>query len=235
MRHLGVTGAFRPRLVTAHTRRFTMWLGQQHLMRRIVKHHATHFGTPGATRRPLRRLLFVCRGNICRSPFAERLARARLDGCTVESAGVGATPNRPSPEHLVRIARGMGVDLEDRRSTRLGAAQVARADLILAMDPENYARLAAEFPEAVAKMTLLGLFAREARPVIPDPYTGSEIEVRDVLEQIREAVDGLSSWLHGDAEKTSREPLDVQGPGSPTQPNPAARVRKGSQAPLRHR
>jgi protein-tyrosine-phosphatase len=199
VRDLGVTGALLARLVAAHARRLMMWLGRHRFTRRIVQRHARHFATPGATGRPVRRLLFVCYGNICRSPFAERLARARLDGCIVESAGVRATPDRPSPEGLVRLARAMGVDLGDRRSTRLDAAQVSKADLILAMDPDVYAQLAAAFPEAVTKMTLLGLFAREPRPVIADPYVMSEAETRVVLEQIGDAVDGLSAWLRGEA------------------------------------
>jgi protein-tyrosine-phosphatase len=199
VRDPAATGTRLGRLVAAHTRRLTMWLGWHRLTRRIVDRHARHFGPPGATGRPVRRLLFVCYGNICRSPFAERLARARLDGCVVESAGVHATPNLASPERLVRLARTMGVDLGDGRSTRLDAAQVARADLILAMDPDTYAQLAAAFPEAVAKMTLLGLFARQPRPVIPDPYVMNDAETRDVLAQIGEAVDGLSVWLRGEA------------------------------------
>ena len=199
VRDLGLTGALLARFVAAHVRRLRMWLGWHRLTRRIVKRHARYFATPGATGRPVRRLLFVCYGNICRSPFAERLARARLGECIVDSAGVGATPNLSSPDGLVRLARAMGVDLSDRRSTRLDAAQVSGADLILATDPDIYAHLAAAFPEAATKMTLLGLFAREPRPVIPDPYVMSEPETRAVLEQIGEAVDGLSAWLRGDA------------------------------------
>jgi protein-tyrosine-phosphatase/predicted ATP-grasp superfamily ATP-dependent carboligase len=192
-RDLGVTWALLARLVAAHARTLTTRLGRRLLTRRIVRRHARRFARPDA----VRRVLFVCHGNICRSAFAERFAEGRLNGCAVESAGVRATANSRSPERLVRVARTMGVDLEDWRATRLSAAQVARADLILGMDPDTYERLVVEFPHAAAKTTVLGLFAREPRAVIPDPYTMTEVEVGHVLEQIRGAVEGLSAWLGG--------------------------------------
>jgi protein-tyrosine-phosphatase len=198
VRDLGVIGASLARFAAVYGRRLTMWQERRRLTRQIVRRHVRLFGDETVDGRRVRRLLFVCHGNICRSPFAERLARMRLDRCSVESAGVRAEPGLRSPERLVRMARTMGVDLEDQRSTRVEAARVAWADLILVMDADNYALLAADFPEAVTKMTLLGLFAREARAVIPDPYTMSEGQVCDVLEQICEAVDGLSSWLQAD-------------------------------------
>jgi len=167
------------------------------LERRIALHHAAHFGEQ-ASAWPFRRLLFACDRNICRSPFAERLAKAQLEGCTVYSAGVRAKPNLRSPERLVQIAQAMGVDLEGRRSVRIGAAHVMWADLILVMDADNFGRIAADFPEAVTKMTLLGLFAPGAHAVIRDPDTTSEDAMLDVLDQIREAVNGLTAWLRAD-------------------------------------
>jgi len=171
------------------------------LLRPLVLHHATYFGHH-ASGQQIRRLLFVCHGNICRSPFAEGLAKARIEGCTVYSAGVRAKPNLRSPERLVQIAQALGVDLEHRRSVRIGPAHVAWADLILVMDADNFSRVAADFPDAVMKMTLLGLFAPGQSPVIGDPDPTSEDAMWDVLGQIREAVNGLAAWLEGDG-KTS--------------------------------
>ena len=167
------------------------------LVRGLALHHATHFGNHMSGRR-IRRLLFVCHRNICRSPFAERLAKARLDGCTVYSAGVRAKPHLRSPEWLVQIAHALGVDINNRRSVRIGPAHVAWADLILVMDADNFSRMAADFPDAVRKMTLLGLFASGGSPVIGDPDPTSEDALLDVLNQIREAVNGLAAWLEGD-------------------------------------
>ena len=172
------------------------------LVRPLVLHHATCFGDrPGGQR--IRRLLFVCHGNVCRSPFAERLAKVRIDWCTVYSAGVRAKPNLRSPERLVRIAQALGVDLEHRRSVRIGPAHVAWADLILVMDADNFARVAADFPDAVRKMTLLGLFAPDASPVIGDPDPTSEDAILDALGHIREAVNGLAAWLEGDGKASA--------------------------------
>jgi protein-tyrosine-phosphatase len=111
---------------------------------------------------------------------------------------VRAKPNLRSPERLVQIAQARGVDLEGRRSVRIVAAHVMWADLILVMDADNFGRIAADFPEAVTKMTLLGLFAPGAHAVIRDPDTTSEDAMLDVLDQIREAVNGLTAWLRAD-------------------------------------
>jgi protein-tyrosine phosphatase len=172
------------------------------LVRRLALHHATHFGDWASGQR-VRRLLFVCHGNICRSPFAERLAKARLEGCIVYSAGVRAKPNLRSPEHLVQIAQTLGVDLENRRSVRIGPAHVAWADLILVMDADNFSSVAADFPDAVTKMTLLGLFAPTTSPVIGDPDPTSEDAILDALDQIREAVNGLAAWLATDGKASA--------------------------------
>ena len=172
------------------------------LVRALALHHATRFGS-GASGQPIKRLLFVCHANLCRSPFAERLAKARIGGCTVYSAGVRAKSSLRSPERMVRIAQALGVDLETRRSVRVGRAHVAWADLILVMDADNFSRMAADFPDAVRKMTLLGLFADGASPVIGDPDVTSEDAILDVLGQIREAVNGLAAWLEGDGKASA--------------------------------
>jgi protein-tyrosine-phosphatase len=211
------------------------------LVRRIALHHATHFGDR-ASLPSVRRLLFVCHGNICRSPFAERLAKVQLEGCSVSSAGVRAKPNLRSPDRLVQIAQAMGLDLESRRSVRLGAAHVTWADLILVMDGDNFSRVAADFPEAVTKMTLLGLFARGASAVIRDPDPGSEDAILDVLDQIREAVNGLVAWLRADEETSAaaicRRPgltwsvtAAVEAAVAGRLPETGARVRNGERVP----
>jgi protein-tyrosine-phosphatase/predicted ATP-grasp superfamily ATP-dependent carboligase len=202
---LGVMCSLFAQVAVEHARKVVGRARRALLVRRLVKRHARRFGLRAD--HPMRRLLFVCYGNVCRSPFAERLARARLDGCAVDSAGLLASAGQPSPERLVRVAGAMGVDLGSWRSKRLDRERIAAADLVVTMDPGTYERLAAAFPEAVAKTTLLGLFAPEPRVAIPDPYTMGEVEVRGVLEQIRAALDGLATWL---------------GVGAPAAPAPSA-------------
>jgi protein-tyrosine-phosphatase/predicted ATP-grasp superfamily ATP-dependent carboligase len=140
-------------------------------------------------------ILFICYGNICRSPFAEELARTKLPGYQLSSAGFHATAGRQSPLDFQSIATSFGIELGERRSARVTWRQVAEADLILAMDVANYEQLVREFPEARGRTTLLGLFAPQPFATIDDPYHAAEAEVRQTLEQICVAVDGLAASL----------------------------------------
>ncbi len=154
-------------------------------------------------RRDAARILFLCLGNICRSPYAAAVLRRELSGRpdapAVESAGLLA-PGRPSPPEARRVAARRGVDLAAHRSRRIGAAraadpapraeegvtgaadpvEVAAADLVLVMDARQRARaraLLAAAPEGVASP---GAGAAEAaRPEAARPEAGrSRTEAR---------------------------------------------------------
>jgi protein-tyrosine phosphatase len=90
-----------------------------------------------AQQKPARRIMFICHGNICRSPYAavsfKRLAAGSLEGLTVLSAGfIG--PTRASPEAAIRVASQLGVDLTAHRSTVLSRELTAEAELFAVMD-----------------------------------------------------------------------------------------------------
>src|SRR5262245_55242849 len=82
---------------------------------------------------PLRRVLVLCHGNICRSPFAEALLTARIPGLEVRSAGLHAADGHPADPSAVACAQRMGVSLAAHRSARVTAELVAWADLVLVM------------------------------------------------------------------------------------------------------
>jgi protein-tyrosine-phosphatase/predicted ATP-grasp superfamily ATP-dependent carboligase len=154
----------------------------------------THTRTLAAGR-PCRRILFVCYGNICRSPFACHYAQKTLKNINLESSGFYPTENRLAPAELQVIASGLGVDLADHRSTRLTPARLEAADLIVLMDSLNYTNLAALFPEALDRTVFLGLFATPAAVEIEDPYGQNETTIRHVFAEIISGVDGLAQWL----------------------------------------
>lgn len=99
--------------------------------------------SPGASYGPLVRLLFVCTGNICRSPVAERLTLAQasralgdspeLERIEVRSAGVQATPGSRIEPHSSRALHTLGGDAAEFRARRLTAELAASADLVLTM------------------------------------------------------------------------------------------------------
>lgn len=149
-------------------------------------------------------VLFVCMGNICRSPtahgvFRQRVAQAGLgDHIRVRSAGthgyhIGAPPDERSMAHAMR----RGYDLSDLRASRLREEDCTRAHHILVMDEANL-RDALEIcpPEHAHKLRLLTSHARrvDAREV-PDPYHGGADGFERVLDIIEDACDELLAYV----------------------------------------
>jgi protein-tyrosine-phosphatase/predicted ATP-grasp superfamily ATP-dependent carboligase len=165
---------------------------RNHLYRLRLKYW--HHRLLGRSTRP-NHLLFICYGNICRSPIAEHLARAKLRGVQVSSAGLYDIEGRQCPQKIVRIAANMGLDLATFRSRSLSQPLIDQADLILIMDVENYSELAKRYPHARYRTAALGLFASKPTVSIPDPYTLSEEKTVEVSKQIESAIAGLKRWL----------------------------------------
>lgn len=149
-----------------------------------------------AHRGPNVRLLFLCHGNICRSPAAAAFAKKLLPEHRIESAGLHREEGRRTPLSVREAAGAMGLDLSAHESRSLTPLQASQADVILLMDVDNYDGLLKQFPSAARKATLLGLFASDARcATIPDPLGATPDETRRVLEQIELSVHGLHHVL----------------------------------------
>lgn len=172
-------------------------LARRRRLARARRDHARRWGA-GAALPPVRRVLFVCLGNICRSPFAQVLGRARMPGLAVESAGFHEREGRPTPAHVVEAARSLGVDLAGWRSRRVTVADVAAADLVVAMDLENLAALDRAFPEARERTALLGLFDPAGPPEVEDPYALGPAAARAALARLAAALERLAARLAPD-------------------------------------
>jgi protein-tyrosine-phosphatase len=169
--------------------------GHQIALWRARRHHAAMFGPNGAVPKPVHSVLFICLGNICRSPFAEVAGCARLKPVHVESAGFHSNVNRQSPSHVVEAARTLGIDLSKWASRRVSKEQVGAADLIVAMDFANLRAIATEFPEALPRATLLGLFDPKGPAEIPDPYDMAPESTQLVLQRMLVALTALALQL----------------------------------------
>jgi protein-tyrosine phosphatase len=156
----------------------------------------------------VRRICFVCLGNICRSPTAEAVMRARIaaaalgDEVVVESAGTGAWHlGEPSDGRAIHEARRRGIVM-DGRAQQFTAADFARFDLVLAMDRQNAAdlRRAAPTREDAAKVRLLREFDRAAGGDldVPDPYFGGPDGFEDVFDMVERACAGLLEHLRAE-------------------------------------
>ena len=141
-------------------------------------------------------VLFVCTGNICRSPTAEavvkHLARANGIALHVESAGthdyhVGEPPDERAQRHALR----RGYDLSALRARQIAQRDFAKFDLVLAMDRGHLRILQRMCPsEHRAKLRLF----IEGRDV-PDPYYGGPQDFERVLDMIEDAARGLLGYL----------------------------------------
>lgn len=144
------------------------------------------------------RVLFVCLGNICRSPSAEGVFRAIAPGVDTDSAGtagwhVGKPPYGPMQD--AALAR--DVDLSDLRARQFMAADYARFDLIIGMDAENIANIEALRPDG--SDTEVRLFTDYApdRGIseVPDPYYTRDFD--GALDLIEDCARGLKAALEG--------------------------------------
>ncbi|HEY0270251.1 MAG TPA: phosphotyrosine protein phosphatase [Sphingomonas sp.] len=143
----------------------------------------------------VRRLVFVCQGNICRSAFADVVAR-RLGAETASfglstSAGAGAHPP------AIAAAAALGVDLRAHRTSRVEDYVPREGDLLLAMEVRQLARIARDPRLAHLPRSLLGLWARPRRPHLHDPYKLDDRYMMTCLRVIEGAVTRLVADFPG--------------------------------------
>jgi protein-tyrosine phosphatase len=141
------------------------------------------------------RLVFVCNGNICRSPYAE--ARANAEGLRATSFGLRAASGSPANAMALSIATEHGVDLRTHRARAAGDVIVSPHDVIIAMEPWQGWRLRRHTKLPHVQLTLLGLWAQTPRPYLQDPYGLSAAYFRTCFTQIDNAVTRLSVHMGG--------------------------------------
>lgn len=151
------------------------------------------------------RVLFVCMGNICRSPMAQGVLERRLheeqlaDRVVVDSAGThhyhtGEPPDRRG----VAAARRRGIEIGDQRARSVRDDDFMSFDLILAMDADNERKLRAVCPPFYAdRIRLVMEFAPELRErEVPDPYYVGGEGFEKVLDMLELCMEGLVDELH---------------------------------------
>ncbi len=146
----------------------------------------------------MKTILFVCTGNVCRSPMAEGIFRQATRGrgnYRVLSAGLGALEGQPPSSYAVQAVKELGIDISDRRSRALTPEMVQQADYIFGMTHSHIDTVMLLYPQAAEKTFLLrefdetlDLFEKD----ISDPIGGSYevyLNCRDQIEQ------GIASLL----------------------------------------
>jgi protein-tyrosine phosphatase len=149
-------------------------------------------------------ILFVCTGNICRSPFAEGLftklaLQKGYKGLFAESAGLMALPGNAATALAQQVAAEHDVDLSNHKAKSVTEERVDWADLILVMEKSHDTTLLSFFPKATNKARLMRHFARFGSKTrgIADPYGLNYDAYRFCFLDIEDAVTGLIQFLSG--------------------------------------
>ena len=147
-------------------------------------------------------ILFVCIGNICRSPFAQGLFTKMVHqeghkGFHADSAGLIALPGNSVTFLAQKVAAEHGVDLAGHKAKRLSKELVDWSELILVMEKSHKDELLANFPEATDKTFLIRRFSRfgSRNRGIADPYGLQYDAYRFCYLDIEDAVSGLMDFL----------------------------------------
>lgn len=139
------------------------------------------------------RLVFVCKGNICRSAFAELVAKDL--GFPAISCGIEAIEGAPANTMATKVAKKLGYDLEQHQSQPIKKIGLTHTDLLVAMEPSQGEYLNKTLSDTI-NISLLGLWKKKAFPYIHDPY-GNNAEYFEqcflrLIESVKALVDEIS-------------------------------------------
>ena len=164
----------------------------------------------------MKTILFICTGNICRSPMAEGLFRHAVGGrgdYRILSAGLGAVDGQPPSVHSVTAMKELGIDISKQRSRMLTGELVQQADYIFGMTHSHVDTVQLLYPKAAEKTFLLREFDDTLDPYekdISDPIGGSFGVYRFCRDQIEQGIAGILQFIqHGPsgAVRTAHKPV----------------------------
>jgi low molecular weight protein-tyrosine phosphatase len=142
----------------------------------------------------VKRVVFVCHGNICRSPYAER--RAATYGLTTASFGLAAGTGGPADPSALRIAARRAIELAEHRACAAEDFEFQSGDLLVLMEPRQAWAMLRSLPALACQVTLLGLWSRPRRPHLHDPHRLSEAYWEQCFDVIDSAVRTIAERVH---------------------------------------
>ena len=168
------------------------------LVRNMYESVFYRFARSRRVSRRIRKVVFVCMGNICRSAFAEYLMKAQTKDklLSIESCGLNVDMRTPSPLEAIITAKRFGLDLEGHLSKGWECCDFENADLILAMEFWQYKKLIALFPHKNENIKLLREFAPFPENLlcnINDPFGQTEEKFEKCFRQIKRSIANINT------------------------------------------
>ena len=142
--------------------------------------------------RSVERLVFVCKGNICRSAYAEAVARTM--GIDSISCGIDTRQDYPANEDAIRVANDKGIDLSQHRTTSIHLLEIRDTDIFVAMEPWQVEFISREYGKKF-KCSLLGLWGKPVVPHIQDPYGASTAYFNHCFTYIEKSVHEIAKKI----------------------------------------
>lgn len=117
----------------------------------------------------VKRLVFVCQGNICRSPLGEAVARQH--GVASISFGLDTRGDDPADSRAIAWAEANGYNLKEHKTKRVDQYEPREGDLLIGMEPRHIRQLNAQFAQEPVQITLIGLWLTTPLAYLHDPYS----------------------------------------------------------------
>ncbi|HRD66714.1 MAG TPA: phosphotyrosine protein phosphatase [Candidatus Competibacter sp.] len=143
-----------------------------------------------------RRLVFVCTGNICRSPYAEALAHSC--GLEAVSAGIDTTPGLPAHPQAIAEARARGIDLSGHRTASWADVRLRNGDMVIAVELRHLLAVQRRVREAGCQIALMSSLSQDCFAIVRDPYGREPAVFQAVFDLIEKLLRDMQRNWHSD-------------------------------------